>query len=205
MRRFEPYLYLEFQQSCVFFQLFLSSSKPAVNMHRSIELLQSLPDHLQVIIRPVIARNAYWCHPEAMLLSMCADDDPDVRERAVGKIMECRRTAEEVGKRSLRAFDIPDIFSAPHYSDVFDWARVCVTEPPLTKHMSDNDILAVVAVPLPPLHYPVHTQAVEFVVQEVTKACIAVVGEEARHNYICARMRHRKALPVFESKRHVYS
>ena len=43
-----------------------------LNLMRSVELLRTLPTHLQDVIRPVVQRNAYWAHPEAVLLAMVA-------------------------------------------------------------------------------------------------------------------------------------
>lgn len=49
-----------------------------------------LPKRYRDIIDPVIENNAYFAHPENMLLSMLADDSSEVRQMAVNKILNAR-------------------------------------------------------------------------------------------------------------------
>ena len=66
-----------------------------VNLLFSLQLLRGLPQPLPSIIRPVIQRNAYWSHPEALLLAMVADPVEQVRARAVQSIRQCRWQSQE--------------------------------------------------------------------------------------------------------------
>ena len=126
---------------------------------RSVELLKSLPLHLQEIVRPVIQRNAFWLHPEALLLAMAADDDSDIRAEAVTRIEGCRRVPRREG---VLEFRIPRVeFSASRYTELINWEAEEITEPPLTAHLSDEDIHAILESPLQVQNYPVHTQDVE--------------------------------------------
>ena len=165
------------------------------NLFRSVELLRSLAPSVQNIVRPVIQRNAYWAHPEAILLGMLSDPDPKVRREAVSKIVQCSAEASD----ELRQYQLPKInFDAVHYSQLIDWSKERIIEPPLTLSVSEADLLSFgESVP----KFPVHTQAVERAVQVVTQAASAVVGQEARHGYICARLKHTKLVPMFESKK----
>ena len=45
-----------------------------------------LSTRLQDGITPLMQRNAYWVHPEAVLLAIVADSDVAVRAQAVGEI-----------------------------------------------------------------------------------------------------------------------
>ena len=47
--------------------------------------MQMLPAQLQDGIMPLVQRNAYWVHPEAVLLAIVADSDIAVRAQAVGE------------------------------------------------------------------------------------------------------------------------
>ena len=86
------------------------------NAMRSVELLRSLPLHLQEIIRPVIQRNGYWLHPDTLLLAMAADDDPDIRAEAITRIKRCRQVPRCDG---VREFRIPTVnFSASRYTQL---------------------------------------------------------------------------------------
>ena len=52
--------------------------------------------------------------------------------------------------------------------------------------------------------YLVHTQFDEHVVQIGTQAALAVVSREARHGYICARLKHHVSIRfhmLFDQKR----
>ena len=49
--------------------------------------------------------------------------------------------AMEVKSRGVRTFEIPDInFEATNIIDVINWQKISLTEPPLTAHLSDDEI-----------------------------------------------------------------
>jgi len=48
-----------------------------------IKLLQKLPLSIRAVVWPVVQQNAYWAHPENVLLAMLADADRDNRETAI--------------------------------------------------------------------------------------------------------------------------
>lgn len=169
------------------------------NLLRSVQLLQALPRRLRKVIEPVIQRNAYWAHPEALLLAMAADRNPEVRTQAVRTIQHCRQQPP-TGK--VRPYILPTVqFSASTLPDLIDWEKELITEPPLTSSLSAQDLEKIRTEPLQVAHYPIHTVAVERTVRVVTEAASAVVGEEQRHGFVCNRLRHRKKLPVITSKR----
>jgi len=65
----------------------------------------------------------------------------------------------------------------------------------------DEDLQGICDTPMMFPDYPAPTQAVERAVHVVTEALAAVVGQKARHGYICARLAHRKTMPSFCSKK----
>ena len=154
---------------------------------------------MQEVIQPVVQRNAYWAHPEAVLLAMAADQDPQVRARAVQAIQRCR---EQPRGPEVREYKLPTVnFVASDTTELFDWSTTLITELPLTMSLSDAVIEGIRGAPLEVNVYPVHTVAVERAVKVVTEVAGVVVGEEQRHGYICSRLRHRQQLPAFTSKR----
>ena len=168
------------------------------NIYSSVELLRELPEDIQEVVRPVMQRNAYWAHPEQLLLGMVADNDAEIRLKAVRHIQAARQRETE----DVRPFRLPKLdFSASSYSELINWTAETVTQPPLLRHLTDDDLQAIQHTPLQLPSYPVHTQAVERAVRTVTEACLAVQGEEARHGFITARLKHRHRLPVFASKK----
>ena len=169
----------------------------ALNLMRSVELLRTLPTHLQDVIRPVVQRNAFWAHPEAVLLAMAADPDAAVRARAVSTIQQCRQKPHE----GVRPFRLPTInFAATHYTELLEWEKEPVTEPPLTTDLTDAELRGIISQPLHVAAFPVHTVAVERAVKVVTEAAGAVFGEERRHGFISSRLAHRQQLPSIGSK-----
>lgn len=169
----------------------------AKNLHRAVELLRELPEDLQQAVQPVLARNAYWAHPEQVLLAMAADSDRDTRERAVSLI----RSARQQETHQIRPFQLPKLqFDAVSFPELIDWERETVTEPPLMRDLQDEELERLKEAPLIVPAYPVHTQAVERAVRTVSSACTTVRGEEARHGLITAQRKHRRILPVFNSK-----
>lgn len=76
-----------------------------------------------------------------------------------------------------------------------------VSQPPLLRDLCEAELLLVADAPLVIPAYPVHTQAVERAVRTVTEACSAVVGEEARHGLIAAKIKHRQILPAINTKK----
>ena len=170
----------------------------ARNVLRSLALLRSLPENLQTLIQPVIQRNSYWAHPEAVLLAMVAHEDPNVRSQAVQAIQRYR---QQPRGPEVREYELNDVdFTATELWDLLEGCTSAITEPPLTMHLSDSELEGILGGPLEVGAYPVHTVAVERAVKVVTEAARAVVGEEQRHGYICSRLKHRGQLPAVKGK-----
>ena len=91
-------------------------------------------------------------------------------------------------------------FTASSYTRLSDWSKHRVTRPPLVRHLNEEELEGVKSAPLDLPEYPVHTRAVERAVREVSEAA-AVQGEEARHGFVTAALKHRRRMPVFNSKR----
>ena len=61
----------------------------------------------------------------------------------------------------------------------------------ILRDLGDSELRNIVPVPIAFLPYPVRTKAVERAERPVTESCSAIVGEEARHGLITAKLRHR--------------
>ena len=79
-------------------------------------VLWSFDDHRKVSsldvtipqLREVIQRNAYWAHPENLILDMLSDENKDIRVQAIRQIMTARENKR--GKATaVRQFWIPNI------------------------------------------------------------------------------------------------
>ncbi|KAF0303899.1 hypothetical protein FJT64_024153 [Amphibalanus amphitrite] len=177
-----------------------SCASGAKNLPRSVELLRQKPANIQAVVRPVLQRSSHWPHPEQLLLAMTADDNQETRAKAVQLIRAARLRETE----DIRLFRFPAVnFGAERYEDLIDWSSADVTQPPLLRDYSEADLDGVVEAPASLPDYPVHTQAVERTVKVVTEACSSLLGEESRHGLITAKLRHRRTISAFNSKRDV--
>jgi len=181
----------------------------ARNLWRTIQLSRFLTDDLLRVIDPVIQRNAYFAHPENILLGMLGDDRKHIRQLAARRILRARDTSSVRGNE-IRSFTIPRLnLSAPDYVDLINWhcEDVVVTEPPITMTFSEEIVQDIVKTGDVPdllremLKFPCHTQSVERCVKLVTEASLAVCGPEARDGFIRARLKARRTLPSFETKK----
>ena len=76
-----------------------------------------------------------------------------------------------------------------------------LTEPPLTLSLSDSQIISFKETPFEVPNYPCYTQAVKRAVHLISEASSKVVGQKARDGYIRQRIRARKELKKFATKR----
>ena len=87
-----------------------------------------VPESDQEVICDVIQRNAYFCNPENLLLSMLADNDVQIRQKAVDTILDIRTNSSSFGPIEIRTFNLPSMrFSAETYADIIDWETSLIT------------------------------------------------------------------------------
>ena len=84
--------------------------------------------------------------------------------------------------------------------DLIDWSHD-IHEPLLTCSMTKNELLNLKLAPMEVANFPVHGQAIERCVKEVTRASASVFGQESRDGFIKATLAHRNILPVNHSKK----
>lgn len=169
-----------------------------------IQTTRNLPEKLKGVIDPVIQRNAFFCHPENMLLAMIVDDREHIRELGYRRILKARNQ-KQLPEGDIRNFEIPSInFAAKDYTELIDWKQCKLTQPPLISNMTTDYIASslkhkVVNV-FEYLKFPCHTQSVERCVKLVTEAAGKVCGYENRDGFIRATFRSRSLMPEFNSK-----
>ncbi|GBN59571.1 hypothetical protein AVEN_119970-1 [Araneus ventricosus] len=103
-----------------------------------ISLARQLPDNTKQIIYKIFSNNAYFAHPEHLLLTMLLDSRKHIRELAVKRLLGARdkKTKNSGGVRFLK---LPKLnFEAADYIDLIDWSNCVVTEPPLTMNIKDE-------------------------------------------------------------------
>ena len=178
-----------------------SGAKHLFNM---IRLCSYLPDEYKKIIHPVIQRNAFFAHPENIILAMIGDDRHHIRELGLRKILKIRDNGGQNSK-NLRIFQVPKLnFDASAYYDMIDWQNIEVTEPPLTRIIETNNIREIIdsknVVNLDFKKFPCHTQAVERHVKLVTEASKSVADINNRDGYIKVKIESQNKMKHFNTK-----
>ena len=168
-----------------------------------LRILGTLPSAINEIVTPYIKLGAWYAHPESVLLSLLASENPEDRYFAVTSILRHREMADK-GDMTVRPFRVPDIILEAHtLSELVSWKKTGILEPVFTCSMTKNEIEYIKEVPLTLPPVKIHTQSTERAVKIVTEAAKAVVGCQARDGYIRARIHHREVLPVFKNKRDI--
>ena len=173
----------------------------ARHIFKAISLVKQQPDDVQKVVIPVLQRNAYFAHPENILIAMLADENASIRELAWRRIKKSR--SEELSKK-VREFKIPELnFECNDYHDIISWQSIDVTEPPATMAISETELENHIAAKnsFEVGRYPLHTQAVERVIKIVSEASSQVCGQETREGYVKARLASRERISIFESKK----
>lgn len=172
------------------------------HVYRSIQCMKFLPTNVSSIVQPYIARNAYFAHPENILLAMMADADEHKRKKATAVVMKVKEHEHETHTRSkVRRFVVPPInFQAKDWDELINWEVVSITEPPLTLSNTAEQIMAINDTPMVVPDYANNTQSVERCIKLVTDAAKAVCGNEARDGFITARVASRTRMPIFDTK-----
>lgn len=174
----------------------------ARHLFKLIAATRYLPTELKGKIDPVIQRNSYFAHPENLLIAMLTDTEPHIRELAARRILKAR----SIKKNKLRMFELPVVkFDASSYSDLIDWQENVLSDPPILKTITDEEIQHFVAQKgeseLSLLLLPCHTQAVERAVKTVTEASATLCKKSEREGFIKNQIASRRAMPKFESKK----
>ena len=170
------------------------------NLHKILQLCGELPENVWAIIKPVVQGNAYFVHPENILIAMVSDNQPHVRELGWRRILKARRK----GSNGVRRFKIPQLtYASASYIGMIDWQANDITEPPLTKEFTDAEkeshISEKTTNSFPAL--PCHTQAVERMITLVTAAAQKVVGKGNRNGYVNSLLSSRSKIPKFNTKK----
>ena len=83
----------------------------------------------RVKVEEVIQTNAYFAHPENILLAMLHHRRIDIRRLDLNYIKKSRSSKCQ----NLRSFKIPTlIFSANDDYNMIDWSKYKITKPPMT-------------------------------------------------------------------------
>lgn len=124
---------------------FLVKSQPLAihgsrHVFKYISWIRGLPEDVQEVIRPTIENNAYFFHPENVLLSMITDPNHLTRSEGYEKILDARHDPPS----TIRQFIAPKRgiinFNSNSYTSMIDWNKVRITEPPCLQFYIDEQL-----------------------------------------------------------------
>jgi hypothetical protein len=173
------------------------------HLARMVTLTRQFPKKYRDVLQKYIQNNAFFAHPENVLVAMVKDDRAEVRRLGVQRVLQARRLHADDDE--VRRFTVPDLnFSATDYVDIVDWECVPVTPPPLLAHISSEQLEEMLLLPETPSidipAFPCHSPAVERAVKMVTEAAAQVSTPDARDGNIRQKIASRKLMPEFQSK-----
>lgn len=181
----------------------------ARHVFESIQRAKEVPKAYRDVMHKYIQNNAYFAHPENVLLSMVTDERPQVRRLGIERIIKARQVDQGQGAGSIRPFQIPKLnFKAKEYTELINWDTLVVTPPPVLSHISTAGLQEMVqdaAEGQPPvidvLPFPCHTQSVERHIKIVTEAAQQTSSHEDREGNIRQKIRSRLNMPKFATKK----
>ena len=170
-----------------------------------------------------VQKNAFFAHPENILLAMLGDDNKDVRKRAVSRVQAIRETSENLDHNltsenpksldksdefnmydscvNVRRFEVPKAINtnAESFFEMVNLDDSDFRQPPAINDLSSSEIASIADNPLK-LDHPSHNQAVERHVKVVTEASGQVVGYERRDGLICQKLKSHMIMKKFNTK-----
>lgn len=188
-----------------------SITNGAKHVWKFIQDSRYLPEDIRQVIDPVISNNAYFAHPENILLAMLIDSRPEIRELAVRRIIKARNS-ESFRNKKVRQFKVPMLnFKAQDYTDLVDWSLLSesnLTEPPVVANFSEHELRNLLkddgtvtnVVFKRIVEMPCHTQSVERCIKLVTESSKKVCGDKNRDGLIRTTLASRASMKSFENK-----
>lgn len=201
------------------------------NFFNMLQRVVQFPNNkVKKIALDVLKRNAFFAHQENVLLGMLADDDETVRHLAVNKILSLRGVIEQfsienevpeseaapvqnepadgeesVASVHVRKFNVPAInVRAKSYYKLVNLNSDQTNEPPAIRHLTNLDIEKIREEKLI-MRHPCHNQAVERHIKLVTEASSAVAGFNRRDGLIRLKIRSRKLMKRYNTKKQFQS
>ena len=90
----------------------------AKNLQKVLKLCCNLSEDIFAIVKPIVQRNAYFAHPENILIAMINDERSYIRELGWRRILK----AKKMGYKGIRRFKLPHlVFESTDYVNMINW------------------------------------------------------------------------------------
>ena len=162
---------------------------------KQVQYMRLLSSEIQKSVKESVQRNCYWAHSENILQTLICSEKKTDRKFAVNKIIDLRKKQAELNqtqkkdsrnknKKNIRVRINPTLnFSAKNLTDLIDWSEAL--EPVLTQSISSNDLCKFIDKPMSGLpEFTTHTQSVERIVKEVTRASEHFANKDRRNGLV---------------------
>lgn len=175
-----------------------SCTNGAVNLFNIIRSCRYLQGEQKMVVRRSIQHNAYYAHPENVILSMLFDKTHEfAREKAVEYLTDIRTS-----ENGFRKFAIPELnFDATSYFGMVNFNNLEITVPPMVANFNKDTLenLYKSDVGQKISQIPCHSQAVERYVKTVSESASHVSAKQ-RNGVILNTLSSRAKIPKFSSK-----
>ena len=106
----------------------------ARHFFKLLNFSRNLTKRVRDVVNKVLQRNAFFAHPENILIAMLFDDEEHVRELGWRRVLKTRISATT--KR--RTFIVPKLLlNSQKYYEMIDWHCTAISEPPVLKRISN--------------------------------------------------------------------
>lgn len=191
---------IKYQSSCLFGPIHL------MNIIKTVRFLDA---PYKKTVFDTIARNAFFAHPENVIIAVLNDENYDIRYRGWKKVLEIRNFSND--NKSPREFKVPPLnFDAHHYTEMVEWETSIKYLPPILCNFEFNSDDAKIYAEKRLWNHdfafdlkkvPCHTQPVERCVKAVTEASKVVYGEQRRNGHIINTLQSRSTMSRFRTKK----
>lgn len=166
------------------------------NLYEVIKSCRYLKGEQKAVVQKSIQNNAYFAHPENLILGMIFDKTESIRTKAISLINDCSP------KNVVRKFEVPLLnFNANSCYGMTNLNDLEITVPPLLINFNTEVLTNLYKSEIGEkiCEIPCHSQAVERSVKLVMEAASSVTDKN-RHGLILNKLLSRQKMPKLDNK-----
>ena len=106
----------------------------ARHFFKLLNFSRNLTKRIRDVVNKVLQRNAFFAHPENILIAMLFDDEEHVRELGWRRVLKTRISAT-TKRRTFIVLKL--LLNSQKYYEMIDWQCTAISEPPVLKRISN--------------------------------------------------------------------
>lgn len=100
----------------------------------------NIGERVKKVLYPVLHRRTLYAYAEALIVAMVHDEEKVTRILGYRRLLNAKNS-EITRRSSVHHFTWPDVnFEAKTYIDMIDWQAANVIDPPLLKHITNDEL-----------------------------------------------------------------